>query len=63
VFAATVSPTLHDTIFYTLADEILIWFASVLVASFVGVAIVLAMFRAAQLVPHVPFTSTIASSG
>lgn len=51
VFAATTAPTLHDSIFYTLTDEVLNWFCSLLIASFAGVSVVMGIFAAARLVP------------
>lgn len=39
----TVAPTLHDALFYTLGDEMLAWFASILSAAFVGGMLTLAI--------------------
>ena len=51
VFAVSVAPTFHDSIFFTLSDEFLVWFCSFVVGGVVGVAVVLAIFTASRLVP------------
>jgi hypothetical protein len=39
----SVAPTLHDTLFHTLPDDLLVWFASLVSAGFVGAMLTLAI--------------------
>ena len=41
----TVAPTLHDTIFLTIGDDLLNWFASMVIATLVGVMLTLAILN------------------
>jgi hypothetical protein len=43
VITLTVAPTLHDSLFHTLGDDLLVWFFSSLCAAFVGAMLTLAI--------------------
>ena len=42
-FALSIAPTLHDSVFHTIPDDLLAWFASLVSAAFVGGMLTLAM--------------------